>query len=131
MASAKPQFQFNPLYNSGVAPIFFKVNFGTGAATLSTDAGEAAGVTSFARDSAGTYTLILNGPIQSVLGVGVTITNAAGVPTVPFVGIKTAFVPSTGTVVLVLSDADTPAATDPVNGDVGDFIIWTKNTTTI
>ena len=124
---AKPQFQFSPTYISGVLPIFMRVNFGSAAAALSTGAGENVGITSLARDSAGQYTIVLDGPVAKVLGISMVIQNAAGIPTVPFVGIKS-FTASTNTLVLVTSDADTPAATDPVDGDVGFFTLFVKNT---
>lgn len=131
---AKPQFQFNPTYISGVLPIFVKVSIGaSGAPTLGTGAGagEALGVTSVsggtAASATGTYTFVLDGPVAKVLGASMIVQNAAGIPTVPFIGIKS-FTAATNTLVLVTSDADTPAATDPVNGDVLFITLFVKNT---
>lgn len=129
---AKPQFQFSPTYISGVVPIFVKVSIGaSGAPTLGTGAGEALGVTSVSGGTAaaatGTYTFVLDGPVAKVLGASMIVQNAAGIPTVPFIGIKS-FTAATNTLVLVTSDADTPAATDPVSGDVLFITLFVKNT---
>lgn len=126
MAIPKPQFQFNPSYIQ-YTPIFFKVNFGSSAATLSTADYEAVGVTSLTRNSAGTYTVVLSQPFQAFLGASVIIANTSGIGGAPILGIDTDDTdPATGTIKFVLSDTATPSATDPTDGDVGYFTVLVK-----
>lgn len=126
MAIPKPQFQFNPSYIQ-FTPIFFKVNFGSSTATLATADYVSLGVSSFVRDSAGTYTLTLSQPFSAFLGASVVIGNASGIGGSPVLGIDTDDLdPPTGVIKMVLSDVETPAATDPADGDVGYFTVFVK-----
>lgn len=130
---AKPQFQFNPSYVSGITPIFAKVTFGaSGAPTLSTSAGQATGITSIAggaaASSTGVYTIVLNGPFSSFLGASAVFeVTATGIGASPIMGIKS-YTASTRTLVITFSDVETPAATDPASGEILHLTLFMKNT---
>lgn len=130
MASPKPQVQFGQAYVTGVVDVYAKVSFGaSGAPTLSTAAGEALGVTTVTRASAGLYSFTFAGPFQKILAADVIYeVTATGIGAAPGLGIRS-FTPSTGILLLTTFDLESPAATDPASGDVGYFHFVFKNTT--
>ena len=130
MASPKPQFQFNPTYISGVTAIFAKISFGaSGAPTLDTSDFDSLGVESITQNGTGDYSLVLAPPALKFLGLSGTFeVTATGIGAAPSIGIKS-YTASTRTLVIVTSDLETPAATNPASGEVLHLILFVKGTT--
>lgn len=116
-----PQQQFSLDYNTGIAEVRAKVNFGSATATLDTDEFASVGITSFARTGTGAYTVIFDAPFKFYRGGGVDfIVSSTTVPAAPLY--KTiSYTASTRTLLIMLFDAETPAATDPADGEIGNF----------
>lgn len=130
MASPKPQFQFNPTYISGVTAIFAKISFGaSGAPTLDTSDFDSLGVESITQNGTGDYSLVLAPPALKFLGLSGTFeVTATGIGAAPSIGIKS-YTASTRTLVIVTSDLETPAATNPASGEVLYLTLFVKGTT--
>ena len=130
MATPKPQFQFNPTYISGVQPIFARITFGaSGAPTLDTSDFDSMGVESIAQNGTGDYSLVLAPPALKFLGLSGTFeVTATGIGAAPSIGIKS-YTASTRTLVIVTSDLESPAATNPASGEVLYLTLFVKGTT--
>lgn len=129
MTAIKPQQQFSLDYNTGIVEVRATVNFGSSTATLDTSAYASLGIESFTRDSAGVYSVVFTEPFASYRGMSVDFyvasTTAPAAPLYKNAG----YTASTRTLVVYLFDADTPAATDPADGEIGYFKFTMKQGT--
>lgn len=113
MASRLFQFQYS--YERDLVHIHAKISIGaTGAPTLS----NAKGIASIIRNSAGNYTLTLKDNYYLFMGLHAQFLSNGGAPAAPIVAVDAEDVDGDKTIDIVCYDADTPAATDPANGEV-------------
>lgn len=117
-------YQFQMTLERNVWKVYAKVSFGaSGAPTVDTSVSK--GVRSVVRDSAGVYTVTFGNPAPNAatdtysafLSASATFLLAAGLPAAPAMNAR-AFTGSAGTLQIVFSDLETPAATDPASGEV-------------
>jgi hypothetical protein len=107
--------------------IFAQVTIGaSGAPTLNYGGGYISGIV---RNSAGDYTLTFRDVWPRLLGVTCSVSASSGVPAAPVLGIKSNLVATSKTLEIVFSDVETPAATDPANGEILFLDIAVKNST--
>lgn len=115
----KMAFQFRYSYERDVTDIMLKVNIGaSGAPTIAS--GNAKGVTSITRNSAGNYTILLQQPYNRLLdcssqSISGSSAQAAPMCTIVSEAVATAAAP---TVRLQYRAIDNSTATDPANGEV-------------
>lgn len=134
--------QFVNTIQKGITRVQGTVSFGaTGAPTIVRTGFQSQGIVSVTRDSQGVFTFVFGtqaGMLDvyyKLLGVNVTFdTSAVGantLPAAPIIAISANSVATAGTcsMQLTLFDGDTPAATDPANGEVGYFEFTLKNST--
>lgn len=101
----------------GVSDLFARVTFGaTGAPTL--DVPKSKGIASIVRNSAGLYTITLSGPFQRLLAMSATFVLSSGIPASPvYHVVADNSASATPTLQIQFEKLDTPAATDPANGE--------------
>lgn len=114
---ASSLFQFDYFYERDVVNVIAKITIGaTGAPTLT----QAKGIASITRNSAGNYTVALKDRAYLFLGMSCNfLVAAAAAPAAPIVTVVSETVNSSSpAVVIQCFDADTPAATDPAEGEI-------------
>lgn len=129
--SNKMAFQFRYSYERDVTEIFMKVNIGaTGAPTIST--GNAKGITSITRNSAGLYTIVLQQTYNRLLDVTSQSISGSSAQAAPMCTIVSETVATAATKNLVLQyrAIDNSTATDPANGEVLLLRIALRNAST-
>lgn len=107
----------------------------SGAPTL--DSTNSKGIKSISRSSAGTYVVTFGNPAPNaatdtynrLLFANAMFEVSGGVPAAPVMAVSAQSVSSAGTVTLVFSDVETPAATDPASGEVMYLEFKLKNST--
>lgn len=112
-------FQFRYSYERDVYELFAKVNIGAaGAPTIAS--GNAKGITSIVRNSAGNYTITLDHAYNRLLDVTCQSISGASPQAAPLVTIQSEAVAtaSAPTVRLAMRAADNTTATDPASGEV-------------
>lgn len=119
MPTQRMGFQFRYSFERDVYEIFAKINIGaSGAPTIAS--GNAKGITSITRNSAGKYTILLESSYNRLLDVSCqpisgTSPMAAPIHTVVSEQVATAAAPN---VVLQFYAIDNTTATDPASGEV-------------
>lgn len=125
--------QFNWSLEKNPVTLWARVTIGaSGAPTL--DATNSKGIKSISRSSAGTYVVTFGVGNQTdtynrLLFAKAQFQVSGGIPAAPVMAVSTESVQSAGTVTLVFSDVETPAATDPASGEVMYLEFKLKNST--
>lgn len=132
--------QFINNLQKGVNKINATVSFGAaGAPTIDRSGFQSQGLVSVTRDGAGIFTFVFGTQVgmldvyTKLLGVSACFNTvgAPGVPAAPlyYVSGNAVSTPASCSVQLTFLDADTPAATDPGNGEVAYIEFTLKNST--
>lgn len=119
MANYNFRSQFNYSYSAKAVVLRAKISFGSsGAPTLVSNTGM--GIASVVRNSAGDFTINLSRAFGSLMSVNAIFNSGSSLPAAPSVSIKSDAVAtaSAPAVEIVCSCLDTPAATDPADGEV-------------
>lgn len=125
--------QFSWSLEKNPVTLWAKVAIGaSGAPTL--DAVNSKGIKSITRTGAGTYDVVFGVGAATdiynrIFTAHATFVVAGGVPAAPVMAISADAVATTGTVTLVFSDVETPAATDPASGETMLLEFKLKNST--
>lgn len=128
--------QFIGAFEKKVVNIYARVTFGnTGAPTL--DATKSKGVVSVTRNGAGDFTFVFGTKTgmldvyNKLLQATCTFNAGSSLPAAPIMSVKTNSVATVGTCSLrvLFACLDTPAATDPANGEVGHFMFTMGDST--
>lgn len=113
----KTAFQFRYSYERDVTDIFLKVNIGaSGAPTIAS--GNAKGVASMTRTSAGLYAITLQQTYNRLLDCSSQSISGSSAQAAPMMTIVSETVASTKLVTLQYRAVDNSTATDPASGEV-------------
>lgn len=113
----KTAFQFRYSYEREVTDIFLKVNIGaSGAPTIAS--GNAKGVVSMSRTSAGLYVITLQQPYNRLLDLSSQSISGSSAQAAPMCTIVSETVATTKLVTLQYRAIDNSTATDPASGEV-------------
>lgn len=114
--------QFQGTMERAVVKLFLKATFASGVPTLVS--GTSRGIKSIARTAAGAFTITLGttnpsavDKYQSLLSAQASFISATGLPAAPLFAVVADDVADDGTIDVLFSDAETPAATDPADAD--------------
>lgn len=113
----KTAYQFRYSYERDITDIYLKVNIGaSGAPTIAS--GNAKGVTSISRTSAGLYVITLMQPYNRLLDCSSQSISGSSAQAAPMMTIVSETVASTKLVTLQYRAIDNSTATDPASGEV-------------
>ena len=127
-------YQFTYSSEANPVHVFAQVTFGaSGAPTLNFGGNY---ISSITRNSAGDYTIVFKDLYSRLLGVRAVFNSGSSLPAAPALNVKannvaTATGGSAKSIEIVFSDLETPAATDPANGEIVylDFVLKNSSVT--
>ncbi len=126
---ANRNYRSSSAYGYAAYPVSLRMKVSIGAAGAPTIAsGTGMGITSITHNSAGDYSILLNNPYTSLMGVHVVFNSGASAPAAPLVNIESDAVATAAAPILRLQCRDiAAAAADPASGEIMHIEILLNN----